>query len=237
MNVLDIGIILILIMSFIVGFKTGVMRELVSFIGIIVVFIISFELKGVIGNILCKYLPFFKFSGGIAGLPIINILIYQTIAFLLIFSLLLGIYAVALNFSKFLQKIINMTIVLWLPSKILGGIVSAIKTWSIIFVILLVISVPLSSIEIFHDSIMVKTILNKTPILNIIAGPFTNATEDIYELSKEIKNKDNPDKINKEAIDIMLKYNIVDKRTIMMLIVKNKIDNVNNLDEVLNKYD
>ena len=130
-----------------------------------------------------------------------------------------------------------MTIVLWLPSKILGGIVSAIKTWSIIFVILLVISVPLSSIEIFHDSIMVKTILNKTPILNIIAGPFTNATEDIYELSKEIKNKDNPDKINKEAIDIMLKYNIVDKRTIMMLIVKNKIENVNNLDEVLNKYD
>jgi len=237
MNVLDIGIILILIMSFIVGFKTGVMRELVSFIGIIVVFIISFELKGVIGNILCKYLPFFKFSGGIAGLPIINILIYQTIAFLLIFSLLLGIYAVALNFSKFLQKIINMTIVLWLPSKILGGIVSAIKTWSIIFVILLVISVPLSSVDIFHDSIMVKTILNKTPILNIIAGPFTNATEDIYELSKEIKNKDNPDKINKEAIDIMLKYNIVDKRTIMMLIVKNKIDNVNNLDEVLNKYD
>ena len=237
MNVLDIGIILILIMSFIVGFKTGVMRELVSFIGIIVVFIISFELKGVIGNILCKYLPFFKFSGGIAGLPIINILIYQTIAFLLIFSLLLGIYAVALNFSKFLQKIINMTIVLWLPSKILGGIVSAIKTWSIIFVILLVISVPLSSVDIFHDSIMVKTILNKTPILNIIAGPFTNATEDIYELSKEIKNKDNPDKINKEAIDIMLKYNIVDKRTIMMLIVKNKIENVNNLDEVLNKYD
>ena len=87
MNVLDIGIILILIMGFIIGFKTGVMRELVSFIGIIIVFIISFELKGLIGNILCKYLPFFKFSGGIAGLPIINILIYQTIAFLLIFSI------------------------------------------------------------------------------------------------------------------------------------------------------
>ena len=40
MNVLDIGIILVLIMGFIIGFKTGVMRELVSFVGIIIVFII-----------------------------------------------------------------------------------------------------------------------------------------------------------------------------------------------------
>ena len=237
MNVLDIGIILVLIMGFIIGFKTGVMRELVSFVGIIIVFIISFELKGLIGNVLCKYLPFFKYSGGIAGLPIINILIYQTIAFLLIFSILLGVYAIALKLSKFLQKIINMTIVLWLPSKLLGGIVSLIKTWTIIFVILLVISIPFSSIAMFHDSIMVQTILNKTPILNIVASPFTSATEDIYSLSKDIKNKDDPDKINKEAIDVMLKYNIVDKNTIKMLIEKNKIENVNNIDSVLNKYD
>ena len=96
-----------------------------------------------------------------------------------------------------------MTIVLWLPSKLLGGIVSLIKTWTIIFVILLVISIPFSSIAMFHDSIMVQTILNKTPFLNIIAGPFTSATEDIYSLSKDIKNKDDPDKINKEAIDVM----------------------------------
>ena len=145
MNVLDIGIILILIMGFIIGFKTGVMRELVSFIGIIIVFIISFELKGLIGNILCKYLPFFKFSGGIAGLQVINILIYQTIAFLLIFSILLGVYAIALKLSKVLQKIINMTIVLWLPSKLLGGIVSFIRGYIVIMVILIILVVPFHS--------------------------------------------------------------------------------------------
>ena len=35
----------------------------------------------------------------------------------------------------------------------------------------------------------------------------------------------------------MLKYNIVDKKTIKMLIEKNKIENVNNIDSVLNKYE
>ena len=60
MNIFDIGIILLLCMGFIVGWKNGVIKELVSFVGIIIVFIISYQLKGIVGNVLCKLLPFIK---------------------------------------------------------------------------------------------------------------------------------------------------------------------------------
>ena len=77
MNILDIIIVLILIMCAIVGFKRGAIKEIVSLVGIILVFVISFSLKGVLGNLLCKFLPFFDFAGSIEGLTVLNILLYH----------------------------------------------------------------------------------------------------------------------------------------------------------------
>ena len=42
MNILDIAIILILVMSAIVGFKRGAIKEIVSLVGIIIVFVVAF---------------------------------------------------------------------------------------------------------------------------------------------------------------------------------------------------
>ena len=67
MNLLDIIIILLLLMCAIIGFKRGAIKEIVSLVGLIVVFIVSFSLKGVLGNLLCKWLPFFDFAGNLSG--------------------------------------------------------------------------------------------------------------------------------------------------------------------------
>lgn len=116
-NIIDIAIILMVIMFGIVGFKKGIIKEAVSLIGIILVFIISFYFKETIGNILCKFLPFFTFSGPLKGLVSLNILIYQLIGFLIIYSILSGVYTLILKVSGIFQKLVNMTIVLILPSK------------------------------------------------------------------------------------------------------------------------
>ena len=152
MNILDVGIVLLLIMFFITGFKRGVIKELVSLIGIVLVFIISYQLKDYIGNILCYIFPFFKFTGSIEGLSVLNIILYQAIAFLIVFSLLLSLYEVILKLSKSLQKIVNMTIILIIPSKILGGLISMIKGYIILFVIFIVLLVPLRSQDMFNES-------------------------------------------------------------------------------------
>ena len=56
MNIMDIGIILLLIMFIIVGIKRGVIKEAVALIAIILVFVLSFSLKGIVGNLLCVFL-------------------------------------------------------------------------------------------------------------------------------------------------------------------------------------
>ena len=203
MNVFDIGIILLLIMFFITGFKNGVIKEIVSLIGIVIVFILSYYLKGYLGNVLCVFLPFIKFSGPLAGLTIINIILYQLIAFIIVFSILLCIYEFLLKVSKGLQKIVNLTIILWLPSKILGGIVSVIKGYIILFIVFIILLIPLKNQEIFYNSKMINMILYNTPILSNSANSITSAVTEIYTLGEKIStNKMTPNEANTKGIDI-----------------------------------
>ena len=87
LNIFDIGIILLCFMFFIVGFKNGVIKEVFSLVGTVVVFAISFIFKGMIGNIMCLAFPFFEFSGSLEGITSFNILLYQIIAFMAIFCI------------------------------------------------------------------------------------------------------------------------------------------------------
>ena len=135
MNILDIIIILLLLASAITGFKRGVIKELVMLVGIVIVYIIAFSLKGILGLLLCKICPFFSFD----GLPSLNIIMYQLIAFIIIASVLFGIYHFILKLTGIIQKVIDLSIILTLPSKILGLAVGFIEGYIILFMILLVL--------------------------------------------------------------------------------------------------
>lgn len=237
MNIFDVGIILLFIMFLIIGFKKGVIKELVALIGIIIVFIVSFSIKGALGNILCIFLPFFKFTGTIAGITTINILLYQTIAFMIVFSILLSVYAIALKISKFLQKLVNLTIVLWLPSKFLGSIVSFVKGYIVLFAVFLVLMIPLKNQPIFYESSIINFVLYKTPILSSSTNNYTTAITEIYDLGFSLSKKEiSSDEANSKALNIMLKYNVVDKSTVENLIKLHKLDNINNAENILNNY-
>ena len=189
LNIFDVGIILLLIMFLIVGFKNGVIREAFALIGIIAVFILSFVFKGLLGNLMCIILPFFKLSGVIEGFSVINILIYQIIAFMLVFAILLTIYEIFLKISKFIQKLVNLTIILILPSKLLGAVVSLIKGVIVLFAVFIVLMIPLKNSELFTGSTMVNQILYKTPILSQSSNNYINTVEEIYNLAEKVSNK------------------------------------------------
>lgn len=237
MNIFDIGIILILLMFIIVGFKNGVIKELASLIGIIIVFYISFLLKGYIGNFLCLVFPFFNFYGPIEGMTSLNILLYQAIAFILVFGLLLGVYAFILKISKFLQKIVNMTIVLWIPSKILGGVIGFISGLIFLYVILVLLIIPIGDQPIYSESKLVDKIVYHMPVISQTTSKFNKAIKDISVLKNRVVNKEiSINETNLEAIDIMLESNITNKNTIEKLIKLHRLDNIRNIDRVLNKY-
>lgn len=237
LNIFDVGIILLLIMFLIVGFKNGVIREAFALIGIIAVFILSFVFKGLLGNLMCIILPFFKLSGVIEGFSVINILIYQIIAFMLVFAILLTIYEIFLKISKFIQKLVNLTIILILPSKLLGAVVSLIKGVIVLFAVFIVLMIPLKNSELFTGSTMVNQILYKTPILSQSSNNYINTVEEIYNLAEKVSNKKiSTNAANLELLDMMLKHKIVNKSTVESLVKLHKLDDVNNIEKVLQKY-
>ena len=237
MNVLDIGIVLFLLMFAVVGFKQGVIRELFSFVGIILIFYISFILSNVVGKFLYLHLPFMDFVGSIEGMSALNLLFYQVIAFILVFAILLTLYEIILKVSKVLQKIVNLTIVLWLPSKLLGALVGFLKGYIILFIVLLVLIVPFGSSELYSNSRFVGKIVYNTPILSNSMGGITKSTKKIYSLVDKVKNGNtNTDEANVQTIDVLLEYNLVDKETVRELIKEKKLENVKGYDEILNKY-
>ena len=237
LNIFDVGIILLLIMFLIVGFKNGVIREAFALIGIIAVFILSFVFKGLLGNLMCIILPFFKLSGVIEGFSVINILIYQIIAFMLVFAILLTIYEIFLKISKFIQKLVNLTIILILPSKLLGAVVSLIKGVIVLYAVFIVLMIPLKNSELFTGSTMVNQILYKTPILSQSSNNYINTVEEIYNLAEKVSNKKiSTNDANLELLDMMLKHKIVNKSTVESLVKLHKLDDVNNIETVLQKY-
>lgn len=224
-NILDIGIILLLIMDVIVGYKRGVIKELISLLGILLTFILSWSLKNIIGNFMCIYFPFFKFTGVFKGLSVINILFYQAIAFILVFCILLSLYEILLKVSKHLQKIVNMTIILIIPSKILGALVGLIKGIIILFIVLLLLVIPLGKSTIFEESKIINYTLYKIPILSYYTESFINPISEIKSIGQNVSNKNiSIEKANEESINILIKYNVIDEKTVNKLYELNKIN-------------
>lgn len=236
-NFFDVAIVLMFLLFLVVGWKNGVIKELFSFLGIIIVFILSFWLKGLVGNILCTVLPFFKFGGYIKGLVSLNILIYHTVAFVLLFALFLGLYRLILKASNFLQKVINYTIIFKIPSKIAGAIIGLIEGWIIVFAMLVVLIVPFKDIKEYQKSNMVNKVLFNTPILSDTTKPFVKAIAEVYDLTSKISMEElEMNEANLKSIDVMLKYKVVDKNTVENLVESKKLSEVKNIDSILNKY-
>lgn len=238
MNILDIVIALVLIMSAIIGFKRGAIKEVVSLVGIIIVFILAFSLKGVLGNVLCKWLPFFNFAGNLEGVTVLNILLYQLIAFLIIYSLLFSVYMIVVKISGIVQKIVHMTVILWLPSKLIGAVVAFTTGYVMVFVVLLALLIPLKDTDIFKNSKFANYIVYDTPILASSSANISTSINEIYELGEDLSKGDiSKNEANVKTMDILLKYKVVSAETARELVVLDKLDGISGLDKVIEKYE
>lgn len=237
MNIFDIGILVILIMFFIVGWKKGVIKETVSLVGLIVIFVVAFTFKEEIGNVLCKYLPFFTFEGNIKDLVSLNILIYQMIGFIVIYSVLYAVYQIILKISGISQKIVNWTLILALPSKLAGAIIGLVEGYLIVSALLLVAIVPLKDHELIRESKLTNFVVYKTPIISNYTSNITDTVTDTYKLVDDLVSKKlTTNEANLQIIDTMIEYDVVSKKTVEQLVVLDKLKEVKGLDKVLDKH-
>lgn len=237
MSILDVIIVLIISMFGIIGLKNGFIKEGISLVGTILVFIVSYMFKGIIGNELCKFLPFFTFSGKLEGLISLNIIIYQLVGFFILFSILFTAYHIVMFVGKVLQKIIDVTIILTIPSKLVGGMIGLIKGYIIIMIALLILVLPLKNSDLFKDSILMDLILYKTPIISLYTSDITSSVNEVSDLIVKIdKNKISVDEANLEIIKSTLKYKIIDKHTLEQIIVLDKLKSVKGINSYYEDY-
>lgn len=236
MNIVDVIILLLILLAGVVGFKRGVFKQLVMTVGLLIVFILAFYLKNPVADFLSTTLPFFDFPGIFKGITVLNIIMYQLLAFIIVLVLLLIVLHIVIKITGILEKILKFTIILGLPSKLLGFVVGTIEGYIVVFVALFFLNQPAVNIDILYESKLMPKILNSTPGLTNIVSRMNDTVKDIYSLKDEFGNGLDPNKFNIESLDVMLKHNIVSIDAIEKLIDKGKLDSIVGIDTLLNKY-
>ncbi len=236
MNIIDIIIILILLMGGVIGFKNGVIRQTVSFVGFFIVVILSYFLKDFVSVILYKFVPFFSFSGSLAGVTTLNILIYEVIAFLLVYVILMAIYHFIVRVTRIVETILKFTVILGIPSKLLGMVVGFIETYIMVFIGLYCLSLPIFQIPMMNESGVRNTILNRTPGLSSAVSKSLNVVNEFADLKEKYKDTTNKNELNKETLDLFLKYNVVRYDTAKELVDSGKLK-IDGVESVFQKYE
>ncbi len=223
-----VGIIILIFLAFgaLLGFKRGFTRELVSLVGIFLILVLSFILKNPISVFLYNNLPFFSFGGIFKDITVLNILMYEVIAFFIVFFVLTIIFRLLLMLTKVFEKFLTLTIILGIPSKILGAILGVLQYLIYTFIILYILSLPTFNLSIVNKSKTANTILNKTPILNKVCDDTLDTFNEIMKLKDEYKTTNNMDEFNQRALIVMIEKGIITKENAQKLIDKGKIKNV-----------
>ena len=231
-NIFSIVIVLLILLCGVLGSKRGILKELVIIVGTIVVFAIAFFLKDPIASFFCTYLPFFNFRIPLGNLISLNIIFYQLIAFLLVIIVLRLILQILIDVTGIFSKIINATIILALPNKLLGFVVGLLEGYILMFIILNVIAIPMSGSELFMSSGVRQFIVNDSPVLKDCLGGLNYAIDDVLSLSSSDDKNTNDLKV----IDIMLKYKTVSVEFMDNVKKTGKLDYISGLDGVIDKY-
>ena len=138
-TVIDVLLVVFIALGTYAGFRKGLIKSLVSFIGLIAIIIISYSFRYTLAEFLIDKLPFFNFAG-FEGLTSLNILIYNVIAFIVIFVLLYCALNIVLAVTGFIDTLLKFTVIWVIPSKIGGAIIGFLESWAFVFLLLFVLA-------------------------------------------------------------------------------------------------
>lgn len=157
--ILSIIIIMFILLGTIVGVKRGFLYQLIKMLSNIIVFVVALLLKNPVADILINHFDIINIDKSI------SIIFYRAVSFILICFILKLIIILVLKITRALEKVLEATIILAIPSKILGGILGFIEYYIYAFIILLVLSIPVFNIDVYKSDVA-KYILKETPLIS-----------------------------------------------------------------------
>ena len=236
-NIVDVLIVLLILLAGVNGYHRGVIKQVVSTVGLLLIIALAFYFKNPLAEFLSFNLPFFKFWGSFSGVTALNIIFYQLVSFIIIFSVLEVALKLSIKISGIIEKILKYTIILGIPSKILGFVVGILEGFIVVFVALFFLKQPAFHITPLENSKLAGTILNSTPFLSNICSDMVEAVDDIYQVVEKYQEEEkDADELNLETIDVMLKHKIITSDYVVKLVNIGKIK-VDGIDEILEKYE
>ena len=236
MNIVDVIIIIFVLIGGFLGFKRGAVKEFVAAIGFFVIVVLAFILKNPLSVFFYENLPFFKFGGIFKGVTVLNIALYELIAFLTVALVLTFIWKLIEHASNLMQKIINMTFILGLPSKIIGFVIGLLEYYILAFIIIYILTIPIFSVKEVIESKNAQFILNETPIVSKFAKSSAGFIGEFIELRDKYEVAESANQFNYETLDLFMKYDIVDVKSVKKLKEKNKII-IDGIDTLIQKYE
>lgn len=235
MNIVDYLIIIFIILYTIKGFKNGAIKELVTFGGSLLVLVVAYFLKNPVSVFLYEHLPFINFRGIFAGISVINIIFYELVAFFAVAAVLMLFYRLLIMATNVVDMILKATVILEIPSKILGIVVGAIEGLVIVFV-LLFISIQFDYTKQYVDASKYgHEILLKTPLLSDATGSIYKSIQEISTLANGYKEAEDKNEVNLQSLNILLKYKVIEPNNAKTLVESGKL-NINGADALIDSY-
>ena len=222
LNIVDVIIILIIGLGALVGFKEGAIKRTTSIVGLVLVVILSFILKNYLSVFFYENSPFFDLWGVFKGIQVLNIVFYEMVAFLIIASILTIVYRVILGITGIIERILKATIILSIPSKILGFFIGIFEYYIWVYLFLFILTLPVFNIKEIYESKTAMFIITETPVLSKYTGKTLDIYNDLYNINDNRKNKTD-EQLNEEAMKLMLEYDIITAESAHKLVDRNKV--------------
>lgn len=225
MSYVDLGLLMILIISVLVGYKSGVIKSTVRLLVLLISAIVAYQFKGYLASFLITFMPMMDFGGIFDGITSISILFYHGASFLVIFIILYSILNIIVTLAGFLDKILKMTVILYLPDKILGAVIGFIQGTMFAFVIIFVLAqIPYTQSYVI-DSTYGYQILNRTPIIRTVLADCTVISGEIADIIVNVDTDDEDYVADTQmaVLNVFVKYGLITSETAQTLVDDEKI--------------
>jgi uncharacterized membrane protein required for colicin V production len=128
-----------------------------------------------------------------------------------------------LGVTGLIEKVLKATVILSVPSKILGFIVGLIEAYIWAYIILFILTLPMINLKEIYNSKVANYVMEKTPYLSKYTSKTKEIYMNLYDIIDNRQEKTN-EQVNEEAMDLMLKYDIITTESAEKLIDSNKVN-------------
>lgn len=220
--VINVVVILILVLGTYSGLKKGFLQSSIRIIGLIIAIIAAYILKNPISVFLYTHLPFFKFGGLFKGVSVLNVIVYELIAFLALLIIFLIAIKIICKITGLVDKLLSLIFLLGIPNKILGAIVGFIESVIILYFVSFVFKFTCNFMNLDIKPSLVDDVVN-FPVLKQTFGSSLSSLDEITSLALEYKDTKDKDEFNEKAMDILVKYKVITEENLQILIDSGKI--------------